>query len=248
MSKTNGGPILGDRLRSFIERVEKLIEERTSLNGDIRDVFSEAKGVGYDVRTMRKVVQLRAMDVADRAEQESLLEVYLHALEQVDRIDARLAAGQSQREVASAENVSKSTVQRRGPKAKAAPTTSEMDHIDDGRTHGDSAAVAGSDSFAPAAPAHDPETGVIAENMEAEPQGRAGAPSEPSSPAAQSAELTRPPPAGVSGGAFPGKGSVPASFDEVQEVGAGEPRPEGTPPDDLTTPPFLKRTRDQVPA
>lgn len=74
-----GGMNVG-RLKSFIERVEKLEEERKAIGGDIRDVYSEAKGVGYDVKTMRKIVALRRMDAADRAEQETLLDVYKHAL------------------------------------------------------------------------------------------------------------------------------------------------------------------------
>ena len=78
--KTKAGPISGDRLKSFVERIEKLEEERHALGSDIRDVYSEAKGVGYDVKTMRKVVSLRKMDAADRAEQETLLDVYKHAL------------------------------------------------------------------------------------------------------------------------------------------------------------------------
>lgn len=74
------GPISADRLRSFVERVEKLEEERKAIGGDIRDVYSEAKGVGYDVKTMRKIVQIRAQDVADRDEAEALLDTYMLAL------------------------------------------------------------------------------------------------------------------------------------------------------------------------
>jgi len=94
-SKVQAGPISADRLKSFIERVEKLEEERKAIGGDIKDVYSEAKGVGYDVKTMRKVVSLRAMDAADRAEQETLLDVYWHALTQIDRVEARVAGGES---------------------------------------------------------------------------------------------------------------------------------------------------------
>lgn len=126
--KAKDGPISAERLKSFIERIEKLEEERKAIGGDIKDVYSEAKSVGYDVGTMRKVIRLRAMDPADRHEQEALLDTYWHALETVDRIDARLAAGESQRDVAAAEGVSKSTVQRRGPKVDAAPASSKMDH------------------------------------------------------------------------------------------------------------------------
>ena len=78
--KTKAGPISADRLKSFVERIEKLEEERHAIGSDIRDVYSEAKGVGYDVKTMRKVVALRKMDAADRAEQEALLATYRHAL------------------------------------------------------------------------------------------------------------------------------------------------------------------------
>jgi len=59
--KTKAGPISADRLKSFVERIEKLEEERKAIGGDIKDVYSEAKGVGYDVKTMRKIVsQARA--------------------------------------------------------------------------------------------------------------------------------------------------------------------------------------------
>ncbi|HTR85629.1 MAG TPA: DUF2312 domain-containing protein [Reyranella sp.] len=78
--KTKAGPVSAERLKSFIERVEKLEEERHAIGSDIRDVYSEAKGVGYDVKTMRKLVSLRKMDAADRAEQETLLDTYKHAL------------------------------------------------------------------------------------------------------------------------------------------------------------------------
>ena len=78
--KTKAGPISADRLKDFIERVEKLEEERHAIGGDIRDVYSEAKGVGYDVKTMRRLVSLRKMDAAERDEQETLLDTYKHAL------------------------------------------------------------------------------------------------------------------------------------------------------------------------
>ena len=78
--KTKAGPISADRLKSFVERIEKLGEERHAIGGDIRDVYSEAKGVGYDVKTMRRIVSLRKMDAAERDEQEALLDTYKHAL------------------------------------------------------------------------------------------------------------------------------------------------------------------------
>ncbi len=78
--KVKAGPISADRLKSFVERIEKLEEERKAISGDIRDVYSEAKGVGYDVKTMRKIISIRKVDAAERDEQEQLLDVYKHAL------------------------------------------------------------------------------------------------------------------------------------------------------------------------
>lgn len=78
--KVKPAEVAADRLKSFIERIEKLEEERKAIGGDIRDVYSEAKGVGYDVKTMRKIVSLRKMDAADRDEQDALLDTYKHAL------------------------------------------------------------------------------------------------------------------------------------------------------------------------
>ena len=69
-----------DRLRSFIERVERLEEERAALSADIREVYSEAKGEGFDTKTMRQVVQLRKLDTADFQEREAMLDLYLGAL------------------------------------------------------------------------------------------------------------------------------------------------------------------------
>lgn len=72
--------VAGDRLRSFIERVERLEEEKAAIMSDVKEVYAEAKGEGYDVKIMRQVVRLRKMDRADRQEQEALLDLYLSAL------------------------------------------------------------------------------------------------------------------------------------------------------------------------
>ena len=69
-----------ERLRSFIERIERLEEERAGIAGDIREVYSEAKGAGFDTKIMRQVVRLRKMDDHDRQEQDMVLDTYLHAL------------------------------------------------------------------------------------------------------------------------------------------------------------------------
>jgi uncharacterized protein (UPF0335 family) len=77
---TDGGGIAGKRLRTFIERIERLEEEKAALAADIREVYAEAKSDGFDAKTMRQVVKLRRMDSSDRQEQEALLDLYKAAL------------------------------------------------------------------------------------------------------------------------------------------------------------------------
>ncbi|WP_119460329.1 DUF2312 domain-containing protein [Rhodospirillaceae bacterium SYSU D60014] len=74
------GGIAADRLRSLIERIERLEEEKAGLANDIREVYAEAKGTGFDTKIMRQIVRLRKMDANDRQEQESLLDLYKQAL------------------------------------------------------------------------------------------------------------------------------------------------------------------------
>jgi uncharacterized protein (UPF0335 family) len=74
------GGIAGDRLKSFVERIERLEEERRALGNDLKEVYAEAKGNGFDTKIMRQVIRLRRMDKDDLDEQESLLEVYKRAL------------------------------------------------------------------------------------------------------------------------------------------------------------------------
>jgi uncharacterized protein (UPF0335 family) len=69
-----------DHLKAFVERVERLEEEKKALSDDIRDVYSEAKANGFDVKALRAVVRLRKQDVDERKEQEAILETYLQAL------------------------------------------------------------------------------------------------------------------------------------------------------------------------
>ena len=75
------GGIAAERLRSFIDRIERLEEEKASLTADIREVFGEAKSSGFDTKVMRQVLKLRKLDQQDRQEQEHLLDLYLRALE-----------------------------------------------------------------------------------------------------------------------------------------------------------------------
>ena len=69
-----------DQLKAIIERIERLEEEKKTISDDIRDVYAEAKGNGYDVTALRKVIRLRKQDKDERAEQEAILETYMHAL------------------------------------------------------------------------------------------------------------------------------------------------------------------------
>jgi uncharacterized protein (UPF0335 family) len=87
------GGIAGDRLKSFIERIERLEEEKRALAEDIKEVYSEAKGVGFDVKTIRHLVRLRKMDEDDRDEQEALLDLYMRALGMKPERSGRRAAG-----------------------------------------------------------------------------------------------------------------------------------------------------------
>ena len=75
------GGVAADRLRSFIERIERLEEEKAALAADIREIYSEAKGTGFDVKIIRQVVRLRKMDQSDRREQEEILDLYKRALD-----------------------------------------------------------------------------------------------------------------------------------------------------------------------
>ena len=79
-NETNISQSKDDRLKSLIERVERLEEEKNNLLADIKEVFSEAKGLGYDPKIMRKVLIIRKMDIDERLEQEALLETYRAAL------------------------------------------------------------------------------------------------------------------------------------------------------------------------
>lgn len=79
MSKPN---FAKDQLKSIVERVERLEEEKTALSGDIREVYAEAKGNGFDTKIVRQVVRLRKMDASEREERDALIDLYMSALGQ----------------------------------------------------------------------------------------------------------------------------------------------------------------------
>ncbi|HAU28600.1 MAG TPA: hypothetical protein DCW68_00600 [Rhodospirillaceae bacterium] len=70
----------GDRLKSIIERIERLEEEKRGIASDIKDIYAEAKGVGYDTKIIRQIVKIRKMEQTERQEQEELIDVYMQAL------------------------------------------------------------------------------------------------------------------------------------------------------------------------
>lgn len=77
---TDVGGITAEQLRAYVERIERLEEEKAAIAGDVREVYAEAKANGFDVKIMRQVVRLRKMDSDDRSEQEALLDLYKRAL------------------------------------------------------------------------------------------------------------------------------------------------------------------------
>lgn len=72
--------VSGQRLKSYLDRIDRLEEEKKGLADDIKDIYAEAKGVGFDVKTIRKLVRLRKMDANKRHEEEELLELYKSAV------------------------------------------------------------------------------------------------------------------------------------------------------------------------
>lgn len=74
------GGVAGERLKSFIERIERLTEEKQAIADDIKDVCAEAKGTGFDTKALRKIISLRKIDRDTRAEQDAILETYMAAI------------------------------------------------------------------------------------------------------------------------------------------------------------------------
>jgi len=74
------GGIAQDQLRSIVARIERLEEEKTVLTTDIKEVYAEAKGNGFDVKILRKIVRLRKQEQSERLEEEEIMDLYMHAL------------------------------------------------------------------------------------------------------------------------------------------------------------------------
>jgi uncharacterized protein (UPF0335 family) len=86
--------VAGDRLKSFIERIERLEEEKRALAEDIKEVYAEAKGTGFDTKIMRQLIKLRKMDKDDLDEQETLLDVYKRAIGMLPSFEADAKAAE----------------------------------------------------------------------------------------------------------------------------------------------------------
>lgn len=76
--------IARDQLRAFIERIERLEEEKKAIADDVKEVYAEAKGSGFDTKVMRQIIRIRKQDRNERAEQEAILDLYMHALGMAD--------------------------------------------------------------------------------------------------------------------------------------------------------------------
>jgi len=77
---TNFGGFAGEHLKQFVERIERLEEEKAGIAEDIKEVYAEAKSNGFDVKILREVIKKRKLDAADRQEQETILDLYMQAL------------------------------------------------------------------------------------------------------------------------------------------------------------------------
>ena len=80
MATVSPDSVAQDQLRAFIERIERLEEEKQAIAGDIKEVYAEAKGNGFDTKVLRTIIRIRKQDHAERMEQEALLELYMSAL------------------------------------------------------------------------------------------------------------------------------------------------------------------------
>lgn len=80
MATVSTDSVAQDQLRAFIERIERMEEEKKAISDDIKEIYAEAKGNGFDTRVLRQIVRIRKQDHAERMEQEALLELYMAAL------------------------------------------------------------------------------------------------------------------------------------------------------------------------
>ena len=126
---TNHGGVAADQLRAFVERIERLEEEKATISADIKDVYGEAKANGYDTKILRMVIRLRKQDAAERQEQEALLDLYMHALgmiveEEIERTEAE--TGQTDVEAYARDVAEKSASSEPDPAPAARPSVAAV--------------------------------------------------------------------------------------------------------------------------
>ena len=80
MSEETSGGVSGERLRSFIQRIEKLEEDKAAVSDDLKEVYAECKGVGFDTKIVRQIIKLRKIELEKRREADELLELYTAAI------------------------------------------------------------------------------------------------------------------------------------------------------------------------
>lgn len=119
MSKTQPATVAGQQIKSYVDRIERMEDERKAIGGDIKDIYREAKGNGYDVKTLRWLVQERRIHSADRDERDALRDTYMHALNSA--VHLVQVEGLSLREAAKRTGTSKSSIHR----ALAVPAVSQ---------------------------------------------------------------------------------------------------------------------------
>lgn len=94
------GGLSKEHLRQFVERIERLEEEKANILNDIKEIYAEAKGTGFDAKTLRKIISLRKVEAADRLEQELLLDTYMRALGMVPDDDEAVEDKEEIRKIA----------------------------------------------------------------------------------------------------------------------------------------------------
>ena len=230
------------RLKSLIERIERLIEERQGISGDIRDIFTEAKSAGYVPKAMRKVIARRAMNAADLAEEDALIEAYEAAAGAAGVAAKMVAAGATIDEAAAKTGVPRSTVGFLKASGKSNnPRNLDIPETADRKPPGDSSERGGEGSSSGAAVAYLSCGGVESRHS----QVREIAPD-----ALQGSEPERVKPLATVAGTDPVKAGESTPVGQTHGLSShldgGETRQAGVAPGpqdpiDLTPPPFLRR-------
>jgi uncharacterized protein (UPF0335 family) len=141
---TEHGGVAGQQLRQIVERIERLEEEKKALADDIRDVYSEAKANGYDVKALRHIVKLRKQDTAERQEFEAIVDTYMHALGML--ADTPLGQAAIERETGKS---APKTTKKRGKRPAADPESELRSKVHDALVEGGAVHLGGNQYRAP---------------------------------------------------------------------------------------------------